>query len=298
MNIKPATVDFVLSAGIACRPAYHTQKLGMRMFASPCDWMIVFSLEDWIHILEYEAEDMFQKSHIDEDKQYVVDERNGMVSMHHFNCAQSLDSQIPSFSRKMKKRAINTANAISQSKSVGIVMNRIIRAEELVAFAERLCSLFTRTTFHILNVKDTPQQGVSVSYETEGERYVIQEVSFNDEHPLGREKSENELFWLGNVQMWSKVLRQKFCISERSVENNKLMQRLTAVESKVDSLISATELMKIAVYSIHLPRLQKEMRYYRFMSHITWGKRRKKYKDKRKRIREEIRKYASFLTCM
>lgn len=185
MNIKSATVDFVLSAGPACRPAYHTQKLGMRMFASPCDWMIVHSLEDWIHILEYEAEDMFQKSYIDEDKQYVVDERNGMISMHHFNCDQSLDSQIPSFSWKMKKRAINTANAISQSKSVGIVMNRIIRAEELVAFAERLCSLFTRTSFHILNVKDTPQQGVSVSYEAEGERYVIQEVSFNDEHPLG-----------------------------------------------------------------------------------------------------------------
>lgn len=100
MNIQTATVDFVLSAGRACRPAYHTRKLGMRMFASPCDWMMSYTLSDWIHILESEAADMMQHAHIAPQKKWVIDENNGMVCMHHFNCSEPLNKQLPSFSKK------------------------------------------------------------------------------------------------------------------------------------------------------------------------------------------------------
>lgn len=197
----------------------------------------------------------------------------------------------------MKNRAINTANAICQSESVGIVMNRDVSMAELVAFAERLCVLFSRKTFHILNIRDAAQHDGEFS-ETEGERYTISEVNINDEHPLGRDPLVNGWFWLGNEAMWAKILRKKFRLSQASVDNNKFLQKLTSLERKLDSMQwTISELsarMEELIDSVHaslLPALLKEKRYYRLMSHISWGKKRQKYKNKLNRVIGMIQKY-------
>ncbi|MDO5471980.1 MAG: hypothetical protein Q4F35_01455 [Akkermansia sp.] len=323
--MKAAIVDFVISAGPACRPAYHAQKRGMRMFASPCDWMMHYSLMDFIDNLEQDAEDMFKVAHIEKDGNlsYVIDEKSGMVSLHHFYHEQSLDWQIPLFSKKMKKRAINTYNCINNSRSVGILMNRNIEKEELIRFAERLCQVFCSTTFHILNIRDIKQEEIKVEYEIKENRYIIHEISFNDEHKLGKDPNINPDFWLGNVQLWARAISMKFKLSQYSVVNNRLLQQISTVSDKLSSEVNNRILQQISTVSDKLsaldekaqqltthtssciemlrsvaviqqiPSLKWKLHYYRFMSHITWGRKKAHYKNKRRLINNIMEKLRS-----
>lgn len=64
-------VDFVISCGAACRPAHYAQKLCLRKFSSPCDWMMKYSLKDFIQILSTEGKLMFKNAKYDEANKWV-----------------------------------------------------------------------------------------------------------------------------------------------------------------------------------------------------------------------------------
>ena len=210
------TVDFLISAGEACRSAYHTQRLGMRKFASPCDWMMSYTLSDYLYIFKTSGEEMFRSTHFDSTKGGAVDEQNGMISRHDFDVNLPLEHQLPKFYEKMRRRTLNTITQINKSRSVGIVMYRADPFQTITQFTESLCDLFPHTTFHILNLKDTPDATtVEVSNTVKTNRYTLQELCFNDAHINGRVKQQNPLFWLGNTQVWSTTLCQAFHVKGR-----------------------------------------------------------------------------------
>ena len=204
-------VDFVISCGAECRPAHYAQKLCLRKFSSPCDWMMNYSLKDFIQILSTEGKLMFQNAKYDEANKWVCDNDNGMISMHDFNCNQPLEEQLSAFYKKMERRTKKTIKQISQSHRVGIIMNRKIKKEELIDFANSMQLLFPDCYFHIVNVNDMPYQKLlKTEYIIKAEKYTITEISFNDAHENGRDKQNNPSFWFGNVRVWEKIMFNNF----------------------------------------------------------------------------------------
>ena len=208
-------VDFVISAGAACRPAYYTRLLGMRKFSSPCDWMMSYSLADFLDVLRSEARNMFKNAYIDHKCRWVVDKDNGMISMHDFSCDHALDEQLPAFYEMVQRRARKTLSEIQKSKRVGIVMNRNISSGDLVEFAEKLSAIFPHCHFCIVNMKDSPNESSVVMNQPKRSNYFsVYEVTFNDGHPNGRDKATNPSFWLGNTDVWMNALPQIFSVKD------------------------------------------------------------------------------------
>ena len=206
-------VDFVLSCGCACRPAYHTKKYFLRKFSSPCDWMMNYSLVHFIDVLKNEGKNMFRIPRLDEENKWVVDEENGMISMHDFKTNVPLDIQLPDFYAKMERRAKNTINKIKQSRCVGIVMNRHIGKSELLEFAHSLEMLFPECVFYIINIKDIPDyENSETTYVIKTDKYIVKEICFDDSHYAGRDKSKNSSFWIGNEALWGRVLVDNFYV--------------------------------------------------------------------------------------
>lgn len=204
-------VDFVISCGAACRPAHYAQKLCLRKFSSPCDWMMKYSLKHFVEILSTEGKLMFQHARYDEVNKWVCDTDTGMISMHDFHHNQPLEDQLPAFYEKMVRRAKNTTKQISQSRSVGIIMNRKVEKEELIDFANSMQSLFPNCYFYIVNVNDIPyQKFLKTEYTVKAEHYTVTEISFDDAHKNGRDKQSNPAFWLGNVRAWNKLMLNHF----------------------------------------------------------------------------------------
>ena len=230
MKIKKKKVDFVLSCGAACRPARYTQVLRMRLFSSPCDWMMSYSLNDFIAVLDTQATSMFKDARLDTVKKWVVDDRNGMISMHDFDCNQDLSIQLPSFYEKMQRRAKNTVERIEKSSSVGIIMNRMLTSDELITFAEALSQRYPKVIFSIVNIKDNPHIKVAeLTYSCNKESYNIYEVSFDDAHIDGRSQDDNPNFWLGNEEMWKNVLNKCFSVK---------WSKLRVFKSKIKGILS------------------------------------------------------------
>lgn len=98
-------VDFVISCGPACRPAYYARKLCLRKFSSPCDWMMKYSLATFVEVLRTEGKTMFRNARYDEVNKWVYDVDNGMVSMHDFDKNRPLVDQLQGFYEKMERRA-------------------------------------------------------------------------------------------------------------------------------------------------------------------------------------------------
>ncbi len=206
-------VDFVISAGEACRPAYYTRLLGMRRFSSPCDWMMRYSLDDFLEVLRSEAKNMFKEAYIEHKYRWVVDKANGMISMHDFSCDHVLDGQLPAFYEMVQRRARNTVLEIRKSKRVGIVMNRNISSDELIEFAEKLSAMFPHCHFCVVNMKDSPNESsIFINQPKRSNTFSVYEVTFNDGHPNGRDKATNPSFWLGNTAVWVHVLPRVFSV--------------------------------------------------------------------------------------
>ena len=137
---RPTAVDFVFSAGAACRTATMLRRVNMRTFSSPLDWMFRYDLSLYSDLLHKREFDLFREYEENEESpsehRNVRDLRTGMISLHHFTKNQSIQEQLPDFHATMNKRLQRLISEIQQSKDVGIVMNRDIPAEEIKEFID------------------------------------------------------------------------------------------------------------------------------------------------------------------
>lgn len=243
-NIKKILkkVDFVLSFGGACRPAYYTKLLGLRKFSSPCDWMYNYALEDYIEVLQTNAQQMFRVTETDAQKKGVIDKQNGMISLHDFDCNQPLEEQLPEFYAKMTRRAKNTNEQLKKRRHVGIIMNRELQQQDILRFSKTLREMYPKCSFHILNIWDTPQETtVFVDYQLRDKKNTITQICFNDGNKNGRDPAKNPRFWLGNEDIWPEILLKAFCIKGEKIERikNKLKKSIAKRMNGVKCCISS-----------------------------------------------------------
>lgn len=206
-------VDFVISCGAACRPARYTQDLGLRKFSSPCDWMDNYTLDDFIEVMQTEGTLMFLDCAPTVRANSIKDTRTGMISMHDFKTVFPLEEQLPGFYEKMNRRAKNTNAQLQAGIHAGLIMNRQVTREELMAFCETVCKMYPGCNFHVLNIRDSPDStSAKIDFQETTEKYTLAQISFNDAHKNGRNPSENPNFWYGNEVMWKKVLLASFAV--------------------------------------------------------------------------------------
>lgn len=216
-KIRRKKVDFVLSFGEACRPAYYTKKLDFRKFSSPCDWMYNYALEDYIEVLRTNAQKMFRVIEID-PQEGVIDKQNSMISSHDFDCNQPLEDQLPEFYAKMTRRAKNTNAHLQKSSCVGIVMNRKIHQQDILRFSKTLSEMYPKCSFHILNIWDSPQEAQAfIDYRMEDGENTITQICFNDANKNGRDPATNPSFWKGNEVVWKSILLKVFYVKGRQI---------------------------------------------------------------------------------
>lgn len=98
---RPTVVDFVFSAGAACRTATMLRRVNMRTFSSPLDWMFRYDLSLYSDLLHKREFDLFREYEENEESpsehRNVRDLRTGMISLHHFTKTKAFRNNCPIF---------------------------------------------------------------------------------------------------------------------------------------------------------------------------------------------------------
>ncbi len=203
-----------------------------------------YSLIHFTEILRTEGEMMFRNAKYDKENKWVYDADNGMISTHDFHDRDSLEAQLPKFYEKIQRRTRNTINQLSQSRRVGIIMNRKVKKQELTDFADTMCRMFPECYFYIVNIKDIPgQPSVKTEFIIQTSEYTITELSIDDAHKNGRDKNTNPAFWLGNSQLWEHLMIKHFRVKGSRFKRikRKLEHFLQMINRKIKSLYRQTE---------------------------------------------------------
>lgn len=105
---RPTVVDFVFSAGAACRTATMLRRVNMRTFSSPLDWMFRYDLSLYSDLLHKREFDLFREYEENEESpsehRNVRDLRTGMISLHHLQKPKH-SGTIARFSRHHEQKA-------------------------------------------------------------------------------------------------------------------------------------------------------------------------------------------------
>ncbi|RDU72393.1 hypothetical protein CQA66_04845 [Helicobacter aurati] len=150
-------VDMAISLGDACQAAHYLQKFGLREFASPFDWMMCYTLKDIQNLFANDFEGFFADIQEKEDWEsengcrYITDLRNGMVSIHAFKQAQSIQSQYSFFIQTMQRRFANLKSHIFQSQHILFVTTRPSDKESCEEFLYFMQS-YHNANYTILNI--------------------------------------------------------------------------------------------------------------------------------------------------
>ena len=208
--MKKQKYDYLFSIGQACRPAHNIERFGLRQNASPLDWMMGDDLSTVIHLFKTGVEDFFLNvKEIPEEKgihnKYVVDTKNGIISIHHFANQKNLEIEQQSFRKTMLNRYAKVRNFINSSKHVGIICNRDSSLKELEDFLINFSNLFSNIEFTIINIKDTPVNDINHEEIVINSKLSIIQYTFNDTNCDGPDKNTNPNYWIGNQKNWDKV---------------------------------------------------------------------------------------------
>lgn len=262
------TCDFLLSAGPACRPGYHLRENGYRLFSSPLDWMMTYSLETYIDVLKRHFHGYFDQWEEKEDwngySRWITDVPSGMVSMHEFRWDDTVQHQLKTIQQKMQRRTQRLCQLLRQARSVGWVLNRPnIEDQALIKFFESLRFLYPHLTLHILNINHDPDASTIVYRDILlHAKGSVRELRACDIHPEGDDLSTNGWAWIGNAQLWEKALLDNFSL--RNLPDSPAYDRT------------------------HIPQLKYEMQKKRLLRYISFGERRRTLKQAIAELRNRL----------
>jgi hypothetical protein len=199
--------DIILSIGPACRVAYYLKKCSLRLCAAPLDWMMSYSLKTVLHLIETDFNDFF-KDYYEDNKQvqrnggrWVVDRGNNIISLHY---DEAFDNNIK-FREMMTHRWYNTRKHLREAKDILFLSNRQDSIKKIRDFASKLSNIY-RGNITFINIRDTYISGIQSEIYRINDHVEIIEYKYNDKHPLGWEKKDNEEFYIGNYIIWEKIL--------------------------------------------------------------------------------------------
>lgn len=209
-NIDNISVNCVVGFGLTCRTAQSLKRNNLRLFSSPFDWMLNFSLDDVIYMLENKGEPFFADCY--EDRNYssditrgIVDKKTGTISMHDFPKNLPVEQAPEFFRRKFKPKFQFLDFVLNSAKTICIITNREIQLEEMEDFIAKLTNIYTFDHIYHINIYDCPEESFQ-TIQKGNATYMI--YYFNDEHKDGRDSTVNPLFWLGKTDYWDKILQK------------------------------------------------------------------------------------------
>ena len=211
-KIENINVDIVIGLGPTCRAAAALKRNNLRIFSSPLDWMLNYSLSDVITLLKEKGKNFFSdcseaKEYSSEHNTGIIDNRNGMISMHDYPKDRPIDKAGKYFSKKYKYKFKKLDKLLKRAKSICIVTNREIFIDEFQNFIKEFVQLYKFKQIYFINIFDTQtqQKSLEIYYDNNVTYYIC---NFDDAHEFGREKAQNPYFWLGNVREWDNILKK------------------------------------------------------------------------------------------
>lgn len=202
----------VLSLGPACRPAYHIQKMGLRIFASPFDWLGFYSLDTVLHLFETRFEDFFveieNKGPFTKWHLGVEDVKNKIFAGHHFKLDVPLDEMQAQFREMMLRRFERMDDYLKRASKVCFLCNRGESEKEFENFLTSFSKLYPNLDLTLYNIVDN-FNSIGITYKTCRFKNKINfvECTFCDENKDGADPKQNTNFWHGNDDKWERVLK-------------------------------------------------------------------------------------------
>lgn len=201
--------DVAFSVGEACQPAFHLSRLHLRTEAFPLDWQMGYNLDTVLHLLSTNFIDFFvdvsenDMKSLDIEKRYVLDNKNGIVSMHHFPKDISLKEGQKKFKFIMNNRAKKLNEKLLSANRVLIVCNRKDNINDIKEFMDGMHLLYGDVNLTLINIRHdsnivTGEMLQEVIYKNGVciEDYTIDNTN---EHGGGE-------WWKGNIKAWDAVL--------------------------------------------------------------------------------------------
>lgn len=164
--------DMFISLGEACKPALHLRNYGLRKMSCPLDWIMSYDLDEAYRCFEVEFSDFFASCYEDKGQdtkngkeRWIVSASNaGMISIHGFPKSASLESYLPIFREKMKKRFAKLKSKILDCACVAFVCARNDSVENLANVGKRFITLFdlwhktSQANTYLQHASDKPER--------------------------------------------------------------------------------------------------------------------------------------------
>lgn len=216
VNLKSSNQDYVISdvivsLGPSCKAAYHLRKLNLSFCSFPLDWMLGYSLDTVLHLFKTNFKDFFQditvqglSSDASEEHYHIVDNKNQIISLHHFLNKYKLPKAKKLFFKKMHMRSKRLLEYVNKSDKVCFITARghdENYPNELSKFIRDFSELYPGKNITIININSKNIEGIYCQTYEISEHLKIKEYIFNDVY------TDKQCPFRGNVEMWSRVLQ-------------------------------------------------------------------------------------------
>ena len=205
-------IDFIISLGGDCKPAYHLKRNNLRIAANPFDWMMRYSLTNVTDVISTQFKTFFTDIHEDTTKKtrngyrYIIDKNNNFVSMHHFKKKLDVSSQYDAFYDKMKFRFYRMLEYINNSENVMFICNRNEDISNFVKFTKNISEIFDKKYLFINTRHHDDRSSIIKRKYNITKKIDIIEYFFYDVHTKGATGHSD--YWIGNIDNWEIVLKE------------------------------------------------------------------------------------------
>ena len=212
--IRPAypvdalTADFYVSMGANCRSATQLRRNRLRICSSPLDWMMHYTLKDAAELFRtgFSAffADIREMPDNGTENRCVEDTRNGMVSIHHFPKALSLDDGQAMYRERAAKHFAHTHRFMTDADRFVMVTNSEEGIDAVCAFINDMKALYRADIIHV-NIRNGNAKKREVVRLANGAMlydYTFEDVSFNEKRGIRGGWHQ------GNDWEWHRILRR------------------------------------------------------------------------------------------
>ncbi len=183
-----------------------------------------YSLDIAISLLKNKGEKFF--SHCYEYERYssennlgIIENDTFVISMHDFPNLLPITDAPKYFHYKYEYKFKYLDYILKKANTICLISNRQIDTETIKNFINEFLKLYSFKHLYYINIYDTCDKTEEQYKICNYNNVSILEFYFNDEHINGR--TNNNLFWLGNVAYWDKILN-KIKINNNFIKNLKI----------------------------------------------------------------------------
>lgn len=199
--VDAVTADFYMSVGGNCRTATQLRRNKLRICSSPLDWMMCYSLKDAAELFKTGFRTFFtdirEHPHSGTGNRQIEDVRNGMISIHHFPIAMTLEEGHEAYRKRAARHFANTHRFMTEADRIAMITNRTESLDDICHFIAEIKSLYKAKIVHINIRHGAEKKGEKL---TLPDNSILYDYTFND---VAFSKSVEHQ---GNDYEWRRIL--------------------------------------------------------------------------------------------